>query len=171
MIPEDVKENIEPIKNELAQLPMNCKFVEKENLHICLSFLGEVDESRINDISTKLDEISKDFHEFEIDVYGIKTIPNERYIRVLAFDVTSENNSLNILQERLVKNIGGNAKPPHLTICRVRNVKDKKKVLKSLEIYKSKYISKFNVSSIQLIESRLRKTGPIYSVLHESVFS
>ena len=45
LIPEEIKESIELIKESLIKLPMQCKFVERENLHICFSFLGEVEEA------------------------------------------------------------------------------------------------------------------------------
>ena len=50
IIPEDRKNYIERIKKELVSMPIKCKFVESDNLHICISFLGEVEEKRIETI-------------------------------------------------------------------------------------------------------------------------
>jgi 2'-5' RNA ligase len=168
MAPEGVKNKIISIQNSLRRLPIACKMVERENLHLCLSFLGEVEENEINDICRKLDEISQRYKQFDVNVSEIKFIPKEGYIRVLALGCS------NILLETMSKNIkneiGGDAKPPHITLCRVKSIEEEQKTIEDIKKIDSD-IGKFTVSSIQLIKSELQKTGPIYSVIHESKLS
>lgn len=164
-IPENLKEKIVNVQNQIKKIGAECKFVEVENLHLCLSFLGEVEEIEIEKISSKLDEICSRYKKFDVNISGIKIIPSESYIRVLVLNV------FNVLLETISKNIkneiGGDVKPPHLTLCRVKNIKNKQNFVEELKTI-DYVIGNFTVKSIHLIKSELRKSGPVYTSLHES---
>ena len=168
MMPECSKAKITSIQNSLRRLSIACKMVERENLHLCLSFLGEVEENEINEICRKLDEISQRYKQFDADASEIKFIPNEGYIRVLALGCS--NALLESISKNIKNEIDGDAKPPHITLCRVKSIEDKQKTIEDIKKI-DQDAGKFTVSSIQLIKSELGKTGPIYSVIHESKLS
>ena len=52
----------------------------------------------------------------------------------------------------------------HLTIARVKNIKDKKEFLKELKKMEIKQI-KFQVNEFYLMKSELTSKGPVYSVI------
>jgi len=166
-LPENIKKHVAEVQREIVKWPLICKFVEMENLHICLSFLGEIREHEIDKISKTLDEICKNYSKFEAVIGGIKSIPNENYIRVLALDVLEKTGTIEKISEEVVQRIGGDSKPPHLTLCRVKNVSDKKTVIQKIRETKF-YEKNFVITATQLIKSELRKTGPVYSVIHDS---
>lgn len=169
LVPSWLREKIKVIKKELGRLSLKCKFVEDENLHICLSFLGELDEEYIKNVSNKIDKISKKIESFEVKINGIKMIPNEKYIRVLALDILDKTGSLKNLNETVQKEIGGNSKPPHLTVCRVKTIENKGEVVEKIKEM-NKNIGILEIDRLQLIKSELRKTGPIYTIIHEAKF-
>jgi 2'-5' RNA ligase len=138
------------------------KEVEKENMHVTLSFLGEKSEEEINGIKNRLSEIAKKFNKREIILTRIKFIPNEKFFRVIAIDVSG----LEDLSESIEKKVGGDVKPPHLTLFRVKNVKDKKSLI---ELSKAEINETFLVDKIHLMKSTLTPKGPIYEV--ESSFN
>ncbi len=163
-----LKNKIIDLQDKIKKLPVKAKFVEPENLHMCLSFLGEVEDERIEEISKNLDSIANEFKRFEVELSGIKIIPSENYIRVLALDVLDKEKNLEKITKEIKNKIGGNIKPTHLTLCRVKSVLDKKGFIEKIKKIDSK-IGKLIVPSILLIKSTLQKPGPVYSVLHESV--
>lgn len=165
MIPEKLKENAESVREELKKLPLRCKFVESENLHICLSFLGEVEE--VKSISGELGSICKNYQKFEVAIGGIKMIPSESHVRVLVLDVIDKTGNLEGIRKEIEKRIGGSSKPPHLTLCRVKNIEDKTSTIQRIKSIKTEEVS-FTVSAIQIIKSELRKTGPIYTPIFEA---
>ena len=169
LIPENLKNKIISIQNGLKELPMSCKFVEPENLHISFSFLGEVDENRIEEMGSSLDDIVKNYEKIPCRILGLKPIPSRSYIRVLALDVMDEHNNLREIGNVIRKEMGGDVKPPHLTLCRVRRIDDKIKVLEGIDRYNELSID-IVIDRIQLIKSELRGDGPIYKVIHESIF-
>ncbi|MEM7825527.1 MAG: RNA 2',3'-cyclic phosphodiesterase [Candidatus Aenigmatarchaeota archaeon] len=171
LLPEEIKESIIKVVEKIRNLPLECKFVEKDNLHICLSFLSEISESEIEKISKDLETISLGFKPFDVFIKGIKLIPNESFLRVIALDVLDQTGRIESLRKGIVKIIGGDSKPPHITLCRIKNVKKKELTLQNLKKLGSLEIGRFKIEKIQLIKSELRREGPIYSVIHESKFS
>jgi 2'-5' RNA ligase len=157
-----VKEKIVPIQEEIKRLPIVCKFVEKENLHICFSFLGELKESSLEEVEHSLEILTKDFKSIKVRVDGIKLIPNENFVRVLALDVVSD--ELELLMAKIKKEVGGDVKSPHITLCRVKNIRNKEYVIQKLKEIKVEEF-KFLVDSICLIKSELKRSGPVYTIM------
>ena len=168
LIPMEPKEKIKRIIDDLKNLPMKCKFVEAENLHLCFSFLGEVEDNEIKKISERIDSVARNYSSIEVKIHGMKMIPSQNYIRVLALDVADNSGTLIRMIKHIHEEIDGDSKPPHLTICRVKSIEDRQKVIKRIEEMQSKEIASFDISSIQLIKSELSRGGPAYTVVHES---
>lgn len=164
--PENVIAKAGALQAELAKLPMRCKMVEGENIHICLSFLGDLDEKGAEFVKTGLDKVAAGFEKFDVVVDGAKPIPKPSYIRVIVLGVNDEGGKIESLRKAIVAQVGGDSKPPHVTLCRVRHIEDKAQILKKIEELSCD--EAFPVESIQLIKSELRKSGPVYTVVHES---
>lgn len=167
LLPESLREDVVKIQKEIEKLPIKCKLVEPENLHLCFSFLGEIPEVQIKMICNVLDSICKNYKSFTVKINGVKLIPNEKFIRVIALDVHGDIASRKLVEE-ITKEIGGDSKPLHLTLGRVKNVENKNVFLERIKEFKKMEIGVLTISKVQLIKSQLQKTGPVYSVLHES---
>lgn len=167
ILPEKTKEEISEIKKKLFSKDFDCKFVENENLHINFSFLGEIEETDIEEIKNKLNEIANNYSKFLIYSANILLIPNKNYVRVLALSAEDQNRYLQSISSEILKKIGGDSKPPHITLCRIHKIKNKNNFLKTIGETEVN-ISEFYLDSIQLIKSELSKLGPKYSVIHES---
>ncbi len=163
--PDEVKDEIVKLQKLIASLPLHCKFVEKENLHISLSFLGNVHESLIEAISAKLKSISTNYKKFEVTCKKILFIPSKNYIRVIALDIRKGKEWLVQISKEIKKRIGGDVKPPHLTLCRVKRIDEKKVVIEKLS--NIDFEVSFKVEKICLIQSTLTRSGPIYKILEE----
>ncbi len=165
-IPENVKTPITDLQDSLTKMPMDVKLVERENLHISLSFLGETPDENIGLISKRLDEICKNYKKFTVKTGSVLLIPNESYIRVIALDVKSSGEDLENIRKDIVKIIGGDSYPVHLTLARVREISNKNFVKENLS---GKNLEKyFEIDSVQLIKSVVTRRGPVYQTVHES---
>lgn len=164
-IPEDIKRYVTGIQTQLKTFPATMKFVEPENLHISLSFLGDVNESELGNIKSKLDEICALHASFEVALGDIQLIPNKNFMRVVALDAIGEN--LESLRKEIVKAVGGESHPTHLTLARIGNVTNKNDFIRSVEkIVCNKQTVR--VDTIYLIKSELQRNGPVYTKLHGS---
>lgn len=165
-VPFALKECILPLQKYIKSSHVDCKLVEYENLHITLSFLGDVAESRIDLIKNNLDLVAKRFNKFVIGLSGVKFIPSVNFVRVIGLDIIDSNGLLRQIMDEIKTNVGGDVKPPHLTLCRVKNF-DKTKVVSKLLNLDSN-CGDFEINSLSLIKSELKFDGPVYSTLHKS---
>lgn len=168
LVPSDIKATILKLQQELGETGADCKHVEAENLHLSMSFLGETAEEEVGEIKQSISEIAKNFRKIEVVVGGAKTIPSKNFVRVVALDVNDSGMELEKIMEEIRKRIGGDVKPSHLTICRVKSTRNKDRLIDFVEKYENVEFGKMKISAIQLIESKLGKSGPEYEVIFES---
>jgi len=167
-IPKSIKQKILQIRGKIAEAGAIIKFVEVENLHICLRFLGEINKDQIKGIKTGLKVVSERQKAFDIEVKNLGVFPNMNYIRVIWLGIIGD-------LEKLVKNINnelqkqGFAKPnkpfkSHLTLGRVKSARNKDELKRILKNMKIEQDMKVHVKEIRLISSVLTPDGPIYTV-------
>lgn len=143
------------------------KHVEPENIHICLKFLGEVDEEKIEDVKKVLDGLSG-FGSFKIKLKSIGAFPSQNFIRVIWIGATSD--KLISLAKLIDSELGmhGFRKEtreftPHITLARVK----KKPVEDIKQIFSDEEFGDFEAKEVELIQSMLKPTGPEYVTLHK----
>lgn len=159
-IPEEIKEEIIKLQEQLPEF--KGKFTERENLHLTLKFLGEVDEEKIEKIKSGLRGIKSKKFEVEIDSIGFFS---EKFIRIIWLHITN----CEKLQKEIDNSLGGLFEKEkrfmsHLTIVRVKTVRDKKNFINALNKIKIPSI-KFKVSSFELKKSILTEEGPVYETV------
>jgi 2'-5' RNA ligase len=163
-IPASVKEELVSIQ---AQLSKFCKFkgVEQENLHITLKFLGSTDDQTIRSTIKTLETI--DFSKYKVRVKGVHVFPDINFIKIFSFGLfpdmetvelnTKINQALETKEER--KYI------PHITLARIRVVKDKEALIKFINESNSFSSKEFGVNNFILFKSTLTEKGPIYEII------
>lgn len=156
-IPEDIRKNIVQFyKNVRA----NGKFVEYENLHITLLFLGEVENE--NEIIEKIKDIK--YKKFYISLKGLGTFND----RVLFINVDKGRNDLIELNKILSKKFNVfEDYYPHLTILRIKEIQCKKDYYEMFKKYSDMFFGEFYVESFYLKQSILTYKGPIYKNIYE----
>ncbi len=100
----------------------------EENIHLTLKFLGEIQISRLGDLSEAASRAVTDFSPFQITLEGTGVFPKHGAPRVLWIGIKDESGKLAQFQTRLEEECGreGFAREerpfhPHLTIARLRN--------------------------------------------------
>jgi len=156
-MPEEVKREIKKIQDKLPEF--FGKKTEIENLHLTLKFLGEVDKEKLEEIRKRLKEIEFKEFEAEIDCIGVFS---EKFVRIIWLHITN----CKELQKQIDEELKDLYQPEerfmsHLTIARVKGLKDKKEFLAKLKDVKIPKI-KFNVKDFRLKKSVLTKQGPVY---------
>ena len=168
-IPENVCEEIKQIQESLPDF--RGKKTEQENLHLTLKFLGEIEDSKVEEVKNKLREIN--FSKFETDVDKIEVFDNRKsgkYSRKIIVWLRLTNcERLQKEIDEVLSEIGFRMERRfmgHLTIARVKKVRDKKEFLESLNKIKIPKI-KFAVESFRLKKSTLTREGPVYDTIEE----
>ena len=162
----------EEIKKEIYRIQQNLpeffgKKTEIKNLHLTLKFFGEIDDRKIEVIKKKLAEIKFKKFETEIDSIGVFS---EKFIRIIWIHMTNCE-KLQIAIDEKLKDLFDKEKRfmSHLTIARVKSIKNKKDFLEKLGKIKIQRIS-FIVDNFRLKKSTLTEKGPIYETIEEYKF-
>jgi 2'-5' RNA ligase len=160
-------------ENKIKNTNADVKLVEPKNIHITLKFLGDTDE----DLICKIEEIIKKSVEkikpFEIELKGAGVFPNKNYIRVIWVGINNIENLKNISKkiDDQLSLIGFQKEKrdfsAHLTLARVKSLRNKDKILQIVEKYKETDFLNIKVDRIRLKKSQLTPKGPIYSTIRE----
>lgn len=161
-IPENYRREIQKIQNSLPEF--SGKKTEIENLHLTLKFLGEIEKEKLEKIKERLEKIK--FPKFESEIKEIGVF-EENFIRIVWLKMTN----CDKLQKEIDRALAGLFKPEkrfmgHLTIARVKNVKNKGEFLENLKKIKIPAM-KFMVDKFYLKESVLKNNGPEYKTIEE----
>jgi len=167
---EEILSKINDIKTNLENEPI--KWVETNNMHLTLKFLGDTTDDQIDAVIHVLDQIKVDFQSFSFDIKGCGVFKNIRQPRVLWFGIDQINEMKkihNVIETELLK-IGFEKEQrsftPHLTLGRIKFIKHTEKLRKLLDLHKNQVFQKLEVKEITLFESNLTPQGPIYNSIH-----
>lgn len=167
-VPDALREKIREFQQKMADLPIKAKFVETNNLHFTVTFLGEISDEKLPNLKNKLDESVKNIDKFNAKIEELKAIPNENYVRVVGLKVKDSEKIANLIKS-VAALIGGKYYlEQKITLCRIKNVSDKKELQKFIEINKNIKIGEFQVDTVSLVQSKLTRSGPIYETIHEA---
>lgn len=157
----------EYFKKIQEQIPIDiAKIKPTTSYHLTLKFLGEVEDSKISLVKEKLKTIK--IEPFSVAIDNIGFFPSESYTRVIWVGF-KDNDKIVKLQQQIDNSLKDLFKKddrfhPHITLARVKFVKDKKNFVKKLKEIKVEE-KEFSVKNFKLIKSTLTKQGPIYEDL------
>jgi 2'-5' RNA ligase len=163
LLPEDIKRRISDYINRLKPDIEGVKWEKPDKLHVTLKFLGEVDDSKLAQISNTLDSLYHKQSPFKMNITRFGGFPGLRSPRVL-FVGLSENEELSKLHAEIQEQLGtlGFQRDerrfiPHVTIGRV---KKKFSIRDALPLPEK---TAFEIRKIGVIKSELNKTGSVYT--------
>lgn len=79
-IPEKIKNKLADIQQRLKSWPARVKWVEEENLHLTLKFLGDLRPEQIEIVGKQLEPIGKQSRAFDIRVSGLGCAGAQSYL-------------------------------------------------------------------------------------------
>lgn len=157
------------LKNELSH--ENLKWVKIENLHLTLRFLGETNSNLIQDIILAIRKSMHETFEFETSIQNIGVFGSRYQPKVLWFGFKNDER-LKALEESINKgfeSIGLKRDRqnfvPHLTVTRIKQLKDKELFFDIISEYKDEFIQDLKVEEIILFESILERSGAVYNIV------
>lgn len=139
------------------------KTTSSENLHLTLKFLGEIEDTTLDNVKKKLSTIER--QSFELTLNGLGVF-SQQFIKMVWVKVSTV--PLQPMIDNYLKDI---FEPEHrfmghITIARVKKVEDKQSFLKLIN---NTTINKiiFTVREFYLKQSILTNEGPIYKVINK----
>ncbi len=154
------------------------RWVDADNLHLTLRFLGDTDEQALPRLTDGLDAIGAQHRGFPLTVAGIGCFPNLRRPRVVWAGLEDPQEKLGPLQEDVEGMVQGldwpaESRPfrPHLTLGRVREGKGRGHRPLADPWTEEPPARSFEVDSLELIESVLGRGGARYTSLHRAAIA
>ncbi|MBU8891509.1 MAG: RNA 2',3'-cyclic phosphodiesterase [Bacteroidales bacterium] len=147
------------------------KWVEEQNLHITLAFLGDTDEKDIDNVCNMLSEYTEGLNPFLIKITGLGVFRNVNNPKALwlgikkSEDLNQIYNKINVAISLFGFTIQSKDFRPHLTIGRTKFLKNRSKLKNLIEKYKETQIEQLKISEVYFYESILTSEGPVYKVI------
>ncbi|NPV92274.1 MAG: RNA 2',3'-cyclic phosphodiesterase [Firmicutes bacterium] len=151
------------------------KWVEKQNLHLTLEFLGDTEWEKVEGLKEVLSKAAGQSSAFSLAVKGMGTFPNLKQPRVIWMGLTGQLEELTHLQRNVRQGLTEQGyyfdkKPfrPHLTLGRVRDAAPAFDRQLLQEVFTSAGAidsPEWRVERIDLMQSELGRPGPRYTVL------
>jgi RNA 2',3'-cyclic 3'-phosphodiesterase len=151
------------------------KWVDIDNLHLTIKFLGEIEESKTAQVKHTLSHALKNQNSFDIEINGLGMYPNKNNPRVIWLGITGASPLTKIYQglnrELTAIDISPERRAfsPHLTIARISRHTDHKQaqqIGRILSEYKVESLGVTTIEQVHLYQSVLTPSGPIYTLLH-----
>lgn len=166
--PEDVRLELgDEVRRLRGQAP-EAKWVQSDNFHFTLRFLGGLPEERLDPLSRCVAESIRGESPFKLTLKGLGAFPSARRPRVLWVGTDEGGVRLSRLAKLVesglrAERFGKADKPfsPHLTVARWRRPKPGE-ALEKLVATSTLEIGPFDVDAVRVMESKLRPQGPEY---------
>jgi len=171
---KQIKNRLSNIQDELKRTNADVKWVEPENIHLTLKFLGNIEEKKIEEIKRILEKISQKYARFLIELSTIGCFPKIDYPKVIWVGIEKGKLELSEIFSELedeLKKIGFEKEKrgfsAHITIGRMRSNLNRIRLVE--EIKNKKDFPRLNslVDRIILFKSNLTSKGPIYEIIYE----
>ncbi len=167
-----IYEHVERLEEEFKGA-MKGKWVDIQNLHMTLQFLGNIDEEKAVEVIKNIQNITERFAPFSIKYRSIGAFPSIEKARILWIGVGDGSNKLKAMAKEIKKinkrsGINPDSKPfhPHVTVCRIKEA-DGKKVSRIIKKYRNYNFGEDFVNKIALIKSTLTPVSPVYTIIEE----
>jgi 2'-5' RNA ligase len=173
-LPKKQKARIHRAARPLREDELPVRWVEPDDFHVTLKFLGEVRKDRVADVEEAVGRVASATKAFSADLGGFGAFPTVRRPRViwLGVEATSELRCLKQDLEWTLGDVGFDIETrafhPHVTLGRVR--KDAGAgAFRRLDsrFAELAFEDSLRVRTVDLMESRLSRAGARYNVVSE----
>lgn len=148
-LPENVKKELGSFENKWPELP--ARWTKKDNLHITLEFLGYVADEELMKVFQDTKELTSKHQPFDVHLNKIIYGPPKKMPPRMVWAIGERVQELNLV--------------PHITLARIRawdfrrlEPEERPEVNEEIDLT-------FEVNSIEVMESVLKRGGPAYTIL------
>jgi 2'-5' RNA ligase len=168
-----IRDRLVALQENLARSGSQMKWVEPENLHFTLLFLGEVDDREVPDVCRAVGECCAGIESFEMTVGGVGCFGNPRRPRTVWVGLTEGDPEMVALHDALeapLLELGCYRREDrpftsHLTLGRVKGDRADNRLAAALPKYVGWQGGSVAVGDVRVMSSELRPAGPLYTVL------
>ena len=170
---EDIRDRLVSLQEKLSVEAPEVKWVEPDNLHVTLLFLGEVDQREVIDICRAAQNAVAAMSSFVLSVERAGCFPNPRRPRVLWVGIGKGVQEVCAIHDAIevpLLDLGcyrreARAYTPHVTLGRVRSERPQDALAKALNKHQTWSAGEVLISEVLVMSSELTPDGPVYTVM------
>lgn len=178
-LPEEAKQRLFEIQETLKAAQADVKWVNPNDIHITLKFMGDLNEKKLALIKEITASVANDHPAFQARIACLGTFPHRESPQVIWMGIDQGDEQIKLLNADLEARIAQCAGIPkekrsftsHITIGRVRSGNNREKLselLKQLEGNPRGGDGDLLIDRIVLCKSTLTPHGPLYEILQEA---
>lgn len=171
-LPEDIKKKLTDYQEKWPEIPI--KWTKKENIHITLIFLGYLNSEELLEICKITKEAASRHSSFSVKLNKICYGPPKKMPPRMIWAEGEKSEKFAALRDDLSKLLNireAREFSPHITLGRVRQMEwrriepeERPEVERDIDLT-------FEVNSIEIMESELKRGGPEYTILESAVLN
>ena len=175
-LPVALKAEIARLQGQLkANNRVPTRWVNPENIHLTLKFIGDINSDTIDGIIHAIGEAARGVPSFRLGIKRLGVFPSPKRPRIIWVGLACSLDIVKNLQQRIDSALDRLGFPrekrpfsPHLTIARLQDratPAERQTAGQLIEGTEFSGQTDFNAATVYLIKSRLTREGPIYSRL------
>ncbi len=169
-VPDEVRDNLARFQVELRQADPDYRWVQPENFHLTLRFLGDVSRGRVEPLAQHLRWAAADQSPFQFLLAGAGAFPSLGRPRVLWAGVDQGRGRLEELAQAVEAAVEEAGFPPdkrrfspHLAVARARGQPRGGPVSDRLRSARERVFGRIDCREMILMSSQLKRGGPVYT--------
>jgi len=174
-LPEKIKRGLAKLQSQWPELPAG--WTKPENLHITLFFLGNLSDEEVLEVCNTTREVASHHQPFSINLNKTLYGPPKKPPRMVWVE-GKKSEEFSALKSDLEKSLTSSEKirfrpekrafHPHITLGRIRTWEFRRIEPEERPNVEQEISLNFEVSSIEVMESFLKKSGAEYIILESS---
>ncbi|MBI5184852.1 MAG: RNA 2',3'-cyclic phosphodiesterase [Nitrospinae bacterium] len=171
-LPPHVQELGVQVRERFRECEASISWVQPQNVHLTIKFLGNVEEEKIGPIGKALEKAIGGARAFSMNINEVGVFPNIKFPRVIWMGVDEPTRTLINLENRISAEMETLGFPkeekkftPHITLGRIKSHKGKNKLMEIIQSQRMLYCDEALVEDVKLYKSELKPTGAVHSVL------
>jgi len=169
---DELKEPFSSLCDELRRARVRVKWVEAENAHFTVRFLGEIGDEQMADIAESLETVVSAVPRFDIELRRVGAFPNVNRPKVLWIGVNPTDGPMADVKLAVDTALADHGFPeesrafhPHVTLGRVKDMSAAGMLKEPLQRAVDTNFGVMEVREVVFVQSTLTPRGPVYTDL------
>ncbi|MFH0877157.1 MAG: RNA 2',3'-cyclic phosphodiesterase [Candidatus Omnitrophota bacterium] len=177
-LPPAANTHLTEIQKTLKTSGADAKWVEPQNIHFTLKFLGPTPSEKFERIKSTLAQLFGSHKQFALcleSIGGFPSLDSPRVIWAGLNDANGQLRSMALVLDQALAGMGFEKETrefqAHATLARLRSGRNKIALIEKIkQLNQDLKPLEFSIDNITLFESKLSPHGPTYSILHQVKF-